>query len=184
MDETNQSLVELLDAHGGRLHRLLAKLTADRDAADDLLQELFLRQLKSTAVLEAPSPEAYLFRSAINLAFDWRKRTKRSHEHSLVDSDLVTSDRSPSDQLVMQEKTQQVLAAMDLLSTQDRELISLRFLQGESYEWIADNWDSTPHRIRSRCSKALARLRKLVTDDRPISESSCQSTPQSSGGQP
>ena len=40
-------------AHGGRLHALLAKLTPNRDAADDSLQVLFLRELKSTAVLNA-----------------------------------------------------------------------------------------------------------------------------------
>ena len=162
MDETKQSLIELLDAFGGRLHGLLLKLTADRDAADDLLQELFLRQLKSKAVLEAPNPEAYLFRSAINLAFDWRKHRVRDLKLSLLDTDLACGDQSPVDQMVARESTQQVLEAMDQLSAPDRELISLRFIQGESPEWIADQMNSTAHKIRSRCSKAIARLRKLV----------------------
>lgn len=172
MDESTQSLVALLDAHGVRLHGLLAKLTANRDVADDLLQELFLRQLKSESLADAPNPEAYLFRSAINLAFDWRKRTRHTREYSLSDPDVAVTSTSPVDQMVMQETTQQVLVAMDLLSKWDRELISLRFIQGESYEWIACRWDSTPHRIRSRCSKALSRLRKHVLRDRSISDSS------------
>ena len=165
MDDTIQSCVALLDAYGGRLHGLLKKLTAHRDAADDLLQELFLRQLKSKAVFDAPNPEAYLFRSAINLAFEWRKRVGRTREFSLVETDVAMSSRSPADQMVIQETTLQVLAAMDQLSEQDRELISLRFIHGESNEWIAKHWESTPHKIRSRCSKALTRLRKLVDHD-------------------
>ena len=69
--------MDLVDSHGHRLYSLLAKLTANRDAADELLQDLFVRILKTTGVADAPNAEAYLFRAAINLAFDWRKRARR-----------------------------------------------------------------------------------------------------------
>lgn len=171
MDQTTQTLVDLLDSCGSRLHALLAKLTASRDAADELLQDLFVRLLRTTAVANAPHPEAYLFRAAINLAFDWRKRTRRAPGFMLLEDDVAADDIAPLDRMVQHESVERVLAAIEQLSEQDRELISLRFLQGESPEWIAERWDSTPHQIRSRCSKAVARLRKLVEQDGTLQNS-------------
>lgn len=55
MDPTVAKLIDLLDTCGQRLHALLAKLTKDRDAADDLLQELFLRMMKSNGLNKAPN---------------------------------------------------------------------------------------------------------------------------------
>ncbi len=68
MSDNSEKIVELLDVHGGRLHRLLVKLTANRCAADELLQEIFLRLLKSRALSTAQSPEAYP--NEIRSAFD------------------------------------------------------------------------------------------------------------------
>jgi RNA polymerase sigma-70 factor (ECF subfamily) len=160
-----QKLLALLDSCGGRLHALLAKMTDDRDAADELLQDLFLRILQTNRLADAPNPEGYLFRAAINLAFDWRKRTRRVPDVALLNDDATTDGLAPLDGLVKSERVEQVLAAMEQLSEDDRELISMRFLQDESPEWIAARWNSTPHQIRSRCSKAVARLRNLVEQD-------------------
>lgn len=163
MDESSEEIIVLLDACGRRLHALLTKITANRDAADELLQDLFVRLMKTQALNEAPNPEAYLFRSAINLAFDWRKQSSRRSEFTLLDEDLATEDISPLDRLVHSETTKQVLYAMDRLSDSDRELISLRYIQGETNEWIASRFNLSPHHIRSRCSKAMAKLRKLIS---------------------
>lgn len=65
--------------------------------------------------------------------------------------------------MIVDETTITVLEVMAGMPEQDRDLISLRFIQGESNEWIATHLGSTPHVIAdSRCSKAIARLRKLV----------------------
>jgi RNA polymerase sigma-70 factor (ECF subfamily) len=157
-----RTLVDLIDSHGRRLHALLAKLTASRDAADELLQDLFVRLVRTSGLANAPNREAYLFRAAINLAFDWRRQHRRAPEFHLLVDDVVTVDTAPLDRLVDHENVERILAAMEQLSEEDRELISLRFLQGETPEWISEQWGSTPHRIRSRCSKAVARLRTLV----------------------
>jgi RNA polymerase sigma-70 factor (ECF subfamily) len=168
LDETTRTLLDFVDSHGRRLHALFAKLTANQDGADDLLQDFFVRILRTTSAAAAPRPEAYLYRAAINLAFDWRKRNPRTPNFKSLSDDVATHDIAPLDRMVQRECVEHVLAAMDRLSEQDRELISLRFLQGESPEWISDRWGSTPHQIRSRCSKAVARLRKIVERDRPV----------------
>jgi RNA polymerase sigma-70 factor, ECF subfamily len=162
IESTKVVLVELLDQHGRQLHLLFARITASRDAADELLQELFLKLLQSQAFRKADGQEAYLFRSAINLAFDWRRRALRRTTTELLDGDLAIDSQPPMEAMVTKEAAEQVLAAMAYLSESDREHLTLRYVQGESYEWMAEYFGSDIHTIRSRCSKAMARLRRLV----------------------
>ena len=162
MGEATDKLLRLLDEHGGRLHVLLVKLTLSEDAAEDLLQDLFLRLSNSNGFLRATSPEHYLFRTAINLAFTWRKRNQRAHAMAgLSDGDTTQWDQ-PIEKAVRREEMKRVLAAMDGLPKASRELLTLRYLEGLSYDQMADSLDSTPHRVRALCSKAIARLRKLI----------------------
>jgi len=54
----------------------------------------------------------------------------------------LTKDRDGADaidKVIREETTEQVLVAMESLSEEDRELISLRFIQEESNQWIAQS---------------------------------------------
>ncbi len=166
LDDATDTLLRLLDEHGGRLHVLLVKLTLSEDAAEDLLQDLFLRLSCSNGLLEAASPERYLFRTAINLAFTWRKRNQRARSlGELSDGCITSSSDQLIEKLVRREQVQHVLAALDRLPATSRELLTLKYLEGLSYDEIATVLNSTPHRVRALCSKAVARLRKRVSVD-------------------
>ena len=137
MNHVQSNLAGLLDQCGPRLHRLIAKLTAyNLDTADELLQDLFLKMLTSTSFAAASNPEAYLFRSAINLAFDWRKKNRKP-AGSLLESDLIGETGQPVDRMIATEEIDGMLTAMQQLSESDREIISLRFIQGESNESVS-----------------------------------------------
>ena len=167
LDEATERLLRLLDEHGPGLHALLVKLTLRKDAAEDLLQDLFIRMSESKGFRLSPTPERYLFRAAVNLAFDWRKQMRRSSAASqaqLIDEDIAEWD-SPVEKAIRQEELERVLVAMERLPERHRELIALRYLHGWSYDELAMNLNSTPHRVRALCSKTVARLRKLIHAD-------------------
>jgi RNA polymerase sigma-70 factor (ECF subfamily) len=165
LDEATGKILGLLDEHGGRLHKLLVKLTLRKDVAEDLLQDLFLRLSTSKGFLRSPNPERYLFRAAINLAFDWRKRDRRaSAARELTDQDAAQQE-CPVEKLIRREELERILAAMDRLSEAHRELITMRYINGLSYDELAEHLDSTPHCVRALCSKAIVRLRKLIGPD-------------------
>jgi RNA polymerase sigma-70 factor (ECF subfamily) len=152
----------LLDEYGVRLHSLLAKVAVRRDVADDLLQELFLKLHRADGFAQAPRPELYLFRAAINLAFDWRSRSRRSFAPVALNGDETRSGPSPLEQAIHHEELERVMSAVERLPPTDRELVVMRFLDGSSYEELADHLGSTPHCVRASCSKAVARLRRQL----------------------
>jgi RNA polymerase sigma-70 factor (ECF subfamily) len=163
LDETTTAkLLRLLDEYGVRLHSLLARIAVREDAADELLQDLFLKLSRADGFAQARRPEQYLFRSAINLAFDWRSRNRRGVASLPLDGQETCSRPSPIEQAISREEMERVMSAVEKLPTADRELVVMRFLHGSSYEELADQRGSTPHSVRAACSKAVARLRQQL----------------------
>src|SRR5438270_7855566 len=73
-------LSALFDAHHDRLYRLARRLAADADAAQDLVQETFLKAARSASSVPAgpAHEEAWLVRVLINIRRDeWRKAAVR-----------------------------------------------------------------------------------------------------------
>lgn len=165
MKQSVQELLDLLETVGPRVHVLLTKLTGRVDAAEDLLQELFLKLSRSGGFKNAPNREAYLLRSAIHIAFDWRKQNRNMV--SLEDSKIETTQpgMSPADSLIQTELVEKVLQALELLSENDRELLCMRFLDEMSNEMLATHYGVTVHHVRSKCSKAMDRLRRILQAD-------------------
>jgi RNA polymerase sigma factor (sigma-70 family) len=169
--ETTFLLLRLLDEYGVRVHALLTKITLRKDVAEEHLQDLFLKLCEAEGLAQAPRPEQYLFRSAINLAFDWRSRKGREIDAAPLNGVETCSRPSPIEHAIRHEELERVMRAVEHLPPADREFVVLRFLYGSSYEELADQLGSTPHRVRALCSKAVLRLRKQLDPNREMENS-------------
>ena len=113
----------------------------------------------------ADKPAAFAFRTAMNLAFDWRRSKKR-----MLTSDAdIAAQPSPAasviSDLVRREELEKTLSAIGELPAMNRDILVLRYLQQQSYETIADQFGKTAHQIRALVHKALESLRKLLGAD-------------------
>src|SRR5262249_10478577 len=149
------------DEHGRRLHRLLARLTLRRDAADDLLQDLFLKLRESNGFAKADDPAAFAVRAAMNLAFDWRRRQSRRRDVALAD-DPAGPLIDPLAGIVEREEMEQVLAAIAELPDVTRLAVTLRYLERHETDEVAKLMENTPHQVRALCAKGLAMLRERL----------------------
>lgn len=161
---SNQSarVAGLVEAGGERLYRLLARLTMREEVADDLLQELVVRLSQSDGFQRANDPFAYARRTAINLAFDWRRRGKsRRKTEPLAEEPAV---RAPDllGKLVDHEDLEQVLAALARLSPLSRNCLVLHYLEQLSYTEVADQLTVSAHQVRAACHKGIRRIQRLT----------------------
>ncbi len=162
--DRQQRLLALLKSDGVSVHRLLVRLTLNETVADDLMQELFLRLSQSIPFDQAKNPVAYVRRTAMNLAFEWKRQRKRSVAGSLEEEPISVS-QSPEDMIQQQEDMDMVLNALSELSEDARQVLVLHRLEGEPYDSIAEQMDKTSHQVRAICSKAIQRLRDVLNDD-------------------
>ena len=162
-------LLELLDQSGARLHALLTRLTLREDVAEELMQDLFIKLSGAADPGGIDSWYAYARRTAINLAFDWRRRQARRRSCSLAGSpERASDDRAPLSRLIESEEIEQVLAAIGRLHGASREAFVMRHIQQDSYEDIASQLGKTVHQVRALCFRAMSNLRDmLVHDHRP-----------------
>jgi RNA polymerase sigma-70 factor (ECF subfamily) len=158
-------LLELLDEHGRSLHRLLGRLTRCEHATSDLMQELFIRLSQSGGSARARDLYAYAWRTAMNLAFEWRRRQKITSV-PLDQTDLPDESRPGGlAQAMRNEQIERLLEATAKLEEPARSVVVMRFIEQQSYEQIAERLGKKPAHLRSLCSKSLARLRSVLSEN-------------------
>lgn len=170
MRDRHKELLELLDKSGAGLYTLLTRLTLRQDAAEELMQELFLKLSNSRGFEKCSCRDAYARKAAINLAFDWRRKFRQKVDSRDYAYEMVSTDGSPLSKIIRTEELEEMLIALEKLNVNGRQLIVMRYIQQQSYEDIAEQTGKTTHQIRALCAKALKRLRDLIrTDNKKIS---------------
>ena len=168
MSQRQTELLELLEVSGAKLHALLARLTLREDVAEELMQDLFLKLHGARDQGGIECWYAYARRTAINLAFDWRRRQKTRRACSLdATAERASDDAAPLSRLIESEDLEQILAAISQLRRASREAFVMRYIQQDSYEEIARQLGKTPHHVRALCSRAMNTLRGIIGCNHP-----------------
>jgi RNA polymerase sigma-70 factor (ECF subfamily) len=131
------AFAELYDACADRLHHYLTVRIGSRDEADELLQETFLRLVRTRQRLRTiDNMTAYLFTIARNevARFVGRKKREQKRVSPLRADDLFLVAGS-DDQA--RETAEQLAAALGLLSDEQREVVELKIYGGLTFREIA-----------------------------------------------
>ena len=162
MKDRQRKLLELLDKSGASLYALLTRLTLHQDVAEELMQELFIKLSNSNGFYKVANVAAYARTTAINLAFDWRRRQKPAPSGLNQVPKPPLQDNSPLAGLIRKEQLQQILNAISRLKGSCREAFVMRYIQQASYDSIAEQMGRTNHQVRALCHKALTCIRDMV----------------------
>lgn len=154
-----KELLELLDRSGPGLYALLTRLTLREDIAEELMQELFIKLGNGKSPEDIENLDAYAYRAAINLAFDWRRSNNRKLRNLEKISTPVSNEDSPLAKLIRSEELREMLDSIDRLNRTSREVLVMHYIQQEPYEVIAERLGKTQHQVRALCSRAVNRLR-------------------------
>lgn len=161
------ALAELVAAYSGRVYGLLVQLTGSRDAADDLLQETFLRVVRMIGEYQHDGRfDGWLFRIAANLARDRARQLRRRGATAGLESAESESRRvdapeadEPAARVARGEDADRLRAAMRRLTSAEREILLLRHYSELSFRDIAELLDVPLGTALARAHRALQRLR-------------------------
>jgi RNA polymerase sigma factor (sigma-70 family) len=159
--DRQKKILQLFDASGPRLHRLLGRLTLREDEAGDLLQELFLRLWNSRSFDRTKYPFSYAYRAAINLAFEWRRDRKLS-SRPLGDDCPAKIGSSALGKMIAAEELGQILDATMQLTDLACDVVVMHYIEQESYDQIAKRLGKKPQYLRALNAKAVVRLREIL----------------------
>lgn len=163
-----------------RIERLIARMVRDQDLVQDIAQETFLRAYRALHQFRGEAQfYTWLYRIAVNTAKKTLLEMKRDPvvlESSLQISDdddetfrprhEPTTDETPETVLAAQEIAAAVNAAMDALPEDLRQAVTLREIEGLSYDEIALAMNCPIGTVRSRIFRAReaisARVKPLL----------------------
>ncbi|MEO8451657.1 MAG: sigma-70 family RNA polymerase sigma factor [Gemmatimonadota bacterium] len=157
------ALESLMAAYWVPLHRYATRLLKDRDIAQDLTQEAFLRAWERRAKLGSGSIRGFLYRVVHNLAIDEiRRRRVRSLWISSTSAG-PTPEPGFAEQEGQDEETHRaIVRAIDSLPARRRKAFVLAYLHRLSYREIGGIMDVSPATIKNQIAAALAQLRELL----------------------
>ena len=157
-DRPTDRLADLYALHEGRARRVAYLLTGDKELAEDLAQEAFVRVASRLTLLRKPeSFEIYLRQTVINLCRGhWRrKRSERRYlateSHEAADQASAESDLGERDEL---------WRALQLLPHRQRVALVLRFYEDMSEQQTADVMSCPVGTVKSLVSRGLKTLRE------------------------
>ena len=161
------ALVALLfEEEGAALVRLARLFTDDRNAAEDLVQEAFIRLHKSAHRIRSQDKAAPYLRSiVINLARDHNRRGMMSLRHQEA-VPAGSTPEAPEDRLLLDEEQMRLLDEVHALSPRQRDCLLLRFYLELSEREIADVLSISPNSVKTHCRRGLASLRETIGGER------------------
>lgn len=147
------------------IFRYLYYRVGDRETAEDLTSEVFLRMLRFIGGFHPPSSSfsSWLFQIARNLSTDhFRKMGVR--DHIPLEEEMV-SGKEDLDTTVERSLTSQGLRqAMTALTEDQRDVIVLRFIAGMPIAEVAEALDKSEDSIKGLQRRGLISLRQILTD--------------------
>ena len=143
-------------AYQPQVLRYLTRMLGQRQTAQDLTQETFLRATRTPGPDEEPHQRAWIFRIARNLALNHIR--DRSRHLGLVPDALPANAAATNDTALI------VNEALGKLSALDRDVFVLRESAGLSYDEIAATCEITSDAVRARLQRARQSLRAMLQD--------------------
>lgn len=160
-----ESLGVLYDRHRGLVFRTALAITGDAEAAEDLLQEVFLRLHRFASHIDSGRPlEPWLYRMTTNLSYTWVKRHNRLLRPLEDVADWLTGNRKdiPAVRSEINESWHQIQQAMSTLPLSHRGVVVLYYIDDLPIQEIAETLEIPEGTVKSRLHYSRRALRKSL----------------------
>jgi RNA polymerase sigma-70 factor (ECF subfamily) len=154
----------LVMPYSSRLYRMAFRLMGNREEAEDVVQEVYVKLWGMRDELpKYNSIEALAIRITRNLCLDQLRRRK-------VKQDAMKAERlneeshsdSPARDLEKKEEAEMIHALIAALPEPQRSLVHLRHLEGKEYEEISEMVNMNVNAIRVSISRARKQMREML----------------------
>ncbi len=167
IDEYENRLAGLYEEYYDKLAHYVYVHIGNKEEAEDIAGEVFLKALKSLkSYKEQGIPmQGWLFRIAHNLTVDYiRKSDKRRTVP--MDSVILIGEDNPVDAAEKNIEFEQVTEAMKQLTTEQREVINLRFFGGFTSKEVGDILSKSDGAVREMQRAAIEKIRGIMGVER------------------
>jgi RNA polymerase sigma-70 factor (ECF subfamily) len=167
-----RAVAALYDRYSGLVFSLGLRMLGDREGAEELVQEAFLRAWRQSATYQPQLGRlsSWLAGIARNLAVDELRRRGARPQRAEGDTELqlaqlaTPADEDPAERLASSAQRQEVRRALDALPPAQREVMELAYYGGLTQSEIAARLGDPLGTVKTRMRLATQKLRDLLRD--------------------
>lgn len=166
---------QLVERYHGKIYGLTYNMTSNREDAEDLTQEVFVKAFQALPRFKGKSSfYTWIYRIAVNKTINYRKKRNRKRALSLDQFDQeiktdevyddLTSKGSPLRNVSLTELQKKMNEALLTLSEKHRTVVVLHDMQGIPHEEIAKMVGASVGTIRSRLFYARRQMQAELAE--------------------
>jgi RNA polymerase sigma-70 factor (ECF subfamily) len=159
---------QLVLRHQELVFSLAYKLTGNREMANDVAQEAFIRAWKAIEKFRGDSTfSTWIYRITVNTAWTLRKKAKKHNTLNIDDTyePVVIDEKKDPEMVAINSDLSSVLSkALNNLPVEQRIIVELKNIEGRSHKEIADYLDISVTAAKVRLHRAHQKLRQILED--------------------
>ena len=159
------ALGELYERYESKIYSYIYRRTGSPTIAEDLTGQVFLKMLEAIRSQQGwhSSFSGWLYRIAHNLVIDHYRRRERRQHVSMEDAPTLKSEKhDPVAAAEMNLDADRLRSAIQRLTAEQAQVISLRFLEGYNISEVATMMDKTEGAVKALQYRAVGTLRGLL----------------------
>ena len=164
--QNHRDFNNLIEPFEEKMIRSIGRILSNRSDADDALQDALIKIWKRLNRIRVhANPEALVLRICANSAYDVLRKQSREKKHIPLDGTSVKiSDPEPSaiEKIADWEARKEILEAISRLSRKQAELVIMRYVQGLSFNVIAQAQGCREVTARKHLERARIKLRERL----------------------
>jgi RNA polymerase sigma-70 factor (ECF subfamily) len=160
-----EALAKIYDLYSDALYAYAYKHVGTAQIAEDLVAETFRRFLSALERGGGPQDHlrAYLYRITHNLITDLYRREPPPAQE-LDEDRLVEDSPGPSGVLDEQQESDRVRGALRLLTPDQRQVLTLKYLEGWTSNEIAQTMDKSLGAVKALQHRGVAALQRILLE--------------------
>jgi len=147
-----------------RIFLVILRFIRNREDARDLTQETFVKAYRSRDYFRGESNVyTWLYKIAINLALNYKNRSRASSFSSLEDGPEIAGTNDPSSGILDRELGQNIDTAISNLPARQRMVFILRYYDEKPHAEIANLLGITEGAVKASYHQAIMKLRAMLS---------------------
>lgn len=155
----HKAFKEMFESYHYKIYQFAYRFTNDRDAAEDIVQNVFIHVWNNRAKLnEQSNLDAIIFKTAKQEVSNWY-RTLKAQEQRIEDINLLAEEDAAEDDHFKEIQKAYLYELLETLPARRREIFMLHRFEGLTCQEIAQHLSISKSAVENQISQALSYLR-------------------------
>ena len=165
------AFASLVQIYQDRIYSLAYYMTKNHHDAEDVAQEVFLKIWRALPSYRGEhEPDAWIMKIAKNTCYDFLRQRKYTepieyeHDGKVLTQPLADDavQSNPTQAILQAERREAVAKALMKMPPEQREILTLRYMEGLSYEQLGQVLDAGQGTVKSKLWRAKQTLKKIL----------------------